>query len=363
MDVIDPKLNWGNASESHWLNEMGKSIGKQKEKRKMNEIDGNKKKKARSKNSRLTERDLSDIYQDARDKKQLPVRCGQMAGCLYRIKYDIGEKCILCKGKWFSPHQFEIIGGKMHYKKWKFSIYYKPSNGFKQVQLLKLIQCGVLPEFGHLRQSFKQVAQTDKNSANSEQNIMRRRELMNALKGFPESWKRLFDKTVSIPVHGIEKNTLQKETIQPDSSSDESESVAERVKMNRRESVMLAETVSKKTTEGSTASDKDSPVHPVEASEPGVSPVVEEPVQTIVDLTGAGQLSLSASPAEWQNPVASEETLETRQLQLYELLTKQFNTINNTLQSIDLSLKKLVEKQSQDTLPQNVTITPAVKQE
>lgn len=38
---------------------------------------------------------------------------------------------------------------------------------------------------------------------------------MNALKGFPESWKRLFAKSVSIPVCGIEENTLQRETIQP----------------------------------------------------------------------------------------------------------------------------------------------------
>lgn len=99
--------------------------------------------------------------------------------------------------------------------------------------------------------------------------------------------------------------------------------------------------------------------HP-DASEPGVSPVVEEAVRTTDDPAGAGQLSVSASPAEWQNPVASEETQETRQLQLYELLEKQFNSINNTLQSIDLSLKKLVEKQSHDTLPQYISITPAV---
>lgn len=100
--------------------------------------------------------------------------------------------------------------------------------------------------------------------------------------------------------------------------------------------------------------------HPVDASEPGVSPVVEEAVQTTDDPAGAGQLSASASLAEWQNPVSSEETQQTRQLQLYELLEKQFNTINNTLQSIDLSLKKLVEKQSHDTLPQYISITPAV---
>ncbi|XP_067220557.1 uncharacterized protein si:dkey-68o6.5 [Chanodichthys erythropterus] len=353
MDLFrDSELDLGRNSESRWLSEMEKSKGKQREKRKMNQKNGNKKKKFRSKYSSLP--DLREVFQEVRDKKQLAVRCGKMAGCLHRIKYDNGENCILCRGKWYSPTQFEAIGGKRQNKKWKFSIYYMPSNGFQQVQLLELIKSRVLPEFGHLRESFKQVTQTEKGSANSKavQHTMRRSELMNALKGFPESWKRLFSKTVSIPVCGIEENTLQKETIQPDSSSDESISVAERVKMKRRESVNSSETVSKKSTEpvGSTSSDR----------EPGVSPVVEEAVQTTDDPTGAAQLSFSASPDEWQNPVASEETQETRQLQLYEFLAKQFNSINNTLQSIDLSLKKLVEKQSHDTLPQYISVTPAV---
>ncbi|XP_048054833.1 uncharacterized protein si:dkey-68o6.5 [Megalobrama amblycephala] len=364
MDLFrDSELDLGRNSESRWLSEMEKSKGKQREKRKMNQKNGNKKKKFRSKYSSLP--DLREVFQEVRDKKQLAVRCGKMAGCLHRMKYDIGENCILCRGKWYSPTQFEAIGGKRQNKKWKFSIYYMPSNGFQQVQLLELIKSGVLPEFGHPRESFKQVTQTDKGSANSKavQNMMRRSELMNALKGFPESWKRLFSKTVSIPVCGIEEKTLQKETIHPDSSSDESVSVAERVKMKRRESVNSTETVSKKTTEpvGSTSSDRDSPARPVDTSEPGVSPVVEEAVQTTNDPTGAAQLSFSASPAEWQNPVASEETQEeTRQLQLYEFLAKEFNTINNTLQSIDLSLKKLVEKQSHDSLPQYISVTSAV---
>ncbi|XP_056122632.1 uncharacterized protein si:dkey-68o6.5 isoform X2 [Rhinichthys klamathensis goyatoka] len=351
-------MDRGSASESHWLSEMEKSKGRQREKRKMNQKNGNKKKRARSNTSRLP-----DVFQEVRDKKQLVVRCGKMSGSLHRIKYDTGEKCISCKGKWYSPSQFEAIGGKGSHKRWRFNIYYRPSKGFQQVQLLKLIKSGVLPEFGHLRESFRRVTQKDKSRAKSVQNMTRKNELINALKGFPESWKRLFAKTVSIPVCGIKKNTLQRKTIQPDISSDESESVAERVKLNRRESVMSAEPVSKNTTDtvGSTASDKDPPdSHPVDASEPGVSPVVEEAVQSTDDPAGAGQLSVSASPADWQNPVASEETRETRQLQLYELLEKQFNTINNTLQSIDLSLKKLVEKQSHDTLPQYISITPAV---
>jgi len=59
------------------------------------------------------------------------------------------------------------------------------------------------------------VTQKDKRHANSVQNLTRKNELINALKGFPESWKRLFAKTVSIPVCGIEKDTLQRETIRP----------------------------------------------------------------------------------------------------------------------------------------------------
>ncbi len=35
--------------------------------------------------------DLTDVFQEVRNKKQLAVRCGKMAGCLYRIKYDNGK--------------------------------------------------------------------------------------------------------------------------------------------------------------------------------------------------------------------------------------------------------------------------------
>ncbi|XP_016124972.1 uncharacterized protein [Sinocyclocheilus grahami] len=267
-----------------------------------------------------------------------------------------GEKCISCKGKWFTPRQFEEFGGKGHHKKWKGSIYYKPSYGRQQVKLLKLIQNGCLSEFGQLRESVRQVTQTERDGANAVQNVTGRSELINSLKGFPESWKRLFSKTLEIPVCGIKEKTIQ-----PGSSSDESVSVAERVKMNRRESVILAETVSKKMTETveSTASARDSSAPPTDATEPALSPVVEEANQT-TDEAAAAQLNFSDSPAEWQNPVVSEETEKTGQMQLFEFLANQFNTINNTLKSIDLSLKKLVEKQSQNTLPQYISLTPAV---
>ncbi|XP_058625112.1 uncharacterized protein LOC131536295 isoform X3 [Onychostoma macrolepis] len=353
--ITDSEQDWASASESDWMNEMGNGKGKQGGKRKMNQQNCSKKKIARSKKSRLPGLDLTAVFQEVRNKKQLAVRCGKMAGCLYRIKYDNGEKCISCKGKWFTPGQFEEFGGKGHHKKWKGSIYYKPSNGLQQVKLLKLIQNGCLSEFGQLRESIRQVTQTDRDGANSVQNVTRS-ELINSLKGFPESWKRLFSKTLKIPVCGIEEKTIQ-----PDSSSDESVSVAERVKMNRRESVVLHETVSKKITEPveSTASARDSSTPPTDATEPAVSAVVEEADQTR-DEAAAAQLNFSDSPAEWQNPVVSEETEKTGQMQLFEFLANQFNTINNTLKSIDLSLKKLVEKQSQNTLPQYISLTPAV---
>lgn len=106
---------------------------------------------------------------------------------------------------------------------------------------------------------------------------------------------------------------------------------------------------------------QDSPAHPTAATDPAVSPVVEEANQTTDEAVGEeDQLNLSDSPAEWQNPVASEETENTGLMQLFQFLANQFNTINNTLHSIDLSLKKLVEKQSQDTLPQYISLAPAV---
>ncbi|XP_016419248.1 nuclear autoantigen Sp-100-like [Sinocyclocheilus rhinocerous] len=390
----DSEQNWASTSESDWMSEKGKGKGKQGGKRKMNQQNRSKKKIARSKNSSLpdlkkmnaesvmkqtkpecelkencsetdfndddrrrmkekmkmqrcfkqsnnkrpfshqissvnsqtknkndTGVDVTDVFQEVRNKKQLAVRCGKMAGCLYRIKYDNGEKCISCKGKWFTPSMFEELGGKGSNKKWKSSIYYKPSNGLQQVQLEKLIQNRCLPQYGYLRKSSRQLTQTDRCGADSssQQNVTRR-------------------KTPNHTKH---------------SSSDESISVAERVKLNRREPINLTETVSKTITEHieSTGNDRDSPAHPTDATKPAVSPVIEEPDQTI---------DFSESPDEWQNPVASEETEKTGQMQLFEFLENQFNTINNTLQSIDLSLKKLVEKQTEDTLPQYISLTPAV---
>uniref|UniRef100_A0A671NXA0 Zgc:171506 n=1 Tax=Sinocyclocheilus anshuiensis TaxID=1608454 RepID=A0A671NXA0_9TELE len=160
------------------------------------------------------------------------------------VSLSLGEECISRKGKWFTPSMFEKFGGKGHHKKWKGSIYYKPSNGLQQVKLLKLIQT------------------TDEAAA--------------AQLNFSDS-----------------------------------------------------------------PTDLNFSDFPTDATEPAVSPIVEEANQTTDEAAAAAQLNFSGSPAERQNPVASEETEKTGQMQLIKFLEKQFNTMNNTLKSIDLSLKKL----------------------
>ncbi|XP_067237696.1 uncharacterized protein [Chanodichthys erythropterus] len=337
----------------------------------------------------------------SQNQSELVVTCGDKKGVLYLEKFNDSrvEKCIFSEGQWFKPTEFERFGGKERNKKWKISIC---CGG---ISLQKLIENGRLSSIKKRRvQNEQHLSAAQENSPGSSpvSGRLRRRQfsqcrrqlLFSSSDGRDEDDDDDDDDDNNDDDNdndgddndddddddnndddnndgddddddnddgADELNQFSLEfSVILDSSSDESISVAERDKLNRREFVNSTETVSKQITEpvGSTVSDRDSPARPVDPSEPGVSPVVEEAVQTTDDPTGAAQLSFSASPDERQNPVASEETQETRQLQLYEFLTKQFNTINNTLQSIDLSLKKLVEKQSHDTLSQYIRITP-----
>ncbi|XP_052409050.1 uncharacterized protein LOC127953789 isoform X3 [Carassius gibelio] len=449
----DSEQDWSSSTESDWMSEIGKGKGKQGVKRKLNQQNGYKKKMERTKNSSLPGVDLTDIFQEIRKKDQLAVHCGKLAGRLYRIKYDNGEKCISCKGKWFTPSMFEKFGGKGHHKKWKSSIYYNPSNGFQQFKLLELIQNGCLSEFGQLRSNregtskglFSKTLETpvcgieeetiqldsfsDESITVAERVKMNRRESVIVAETFrekftepvestaiarepavsrqlresirevtpKESLKIFLSKSLEIPVCRIEEETFQLHRF-----SDESVSVAEKVKMaqNRKEYVTLPEAVSKKITEWvkSTAKVRDSPAPPTDATEPAVSPVIDEADQTTdeageaaaaqlnfsdspadatepevspiveeadlllhqtTDEAAAAQLNFSDSTAEWQNPDTSKKTKKTEQMQLIQFLENQFNTMNNTLKSIDLSLKKLVENQSQHTPPQYIYLIPA----
>ncbi|XP_021327100.2 uncharacterized protein si:dkey-68o6.5 [Danio rerio] len=309
--------------------------------------------------------DSTDAFKEMRKKKVLQVYCGKMAGSLYRTKYEKGEQCILCKGQWFTPWQFEKFGGKANSKKWKRSIHCKLSNDPRPVQLMKLIKNDCLSEFGHLRESPQQGAQTEGDSATTARNETVNCGLMSSLKDIPPSVRSMFSKTLEVTVCRNKEQILQKETIQTDDSSDESKSVAERVKMNRRESVTSTEAATKMTSQPveSTNNDKvnkDAPAHPPDAPEPAVPSVMEKAIQTTEEVTAP--LSLTSPPAEWQNPIEPVETRETGQMQLFEFLAKQFNTINDTLKSIDTSLKKLVEKQSHDSLPESNRGIPALQE-
>lgn len=62
---MNSEQDWANASGSDWINDMGDSKGKQGGKRKMNQQNCNKKKMARSKNSRRPgnyAKHLQDIF-------------------------------------------------------------------------------------------------------------------------------------------------------------------------------------------------------------------------------------------------------------------------------------------------------------
>ncbi|XP_056309409.1 nuclear body protein SP140-like protein [Danio aesculapii] len=66
--------------------------------------------------------DNQEIWMFPIYKTQLPVKCGDKEGTLYRDKLPKGEKCILARGLWFSPSEFEKFAGKEKSKNWKVSI-------------------------------------------------------------------------------------------------------------------------------------------------------------------------------------------------------------------------------------------------
>ncbi|XP_056309399.1 uncharacterized protein si:dkey-68o6.6 isoform X2 [Danio aesculapii] len=346
--------------------------------------EGNRENKSKKRKKTRKQTSLIKLSRQSIEKKaELDVTCGDKEGILNLEKYnnDIQE-CIFSEGLWFTPSGFEKFGGRERSKKWKSSI---RCDGLPIQDLLDVRRASLI--------SRENMMQTDGDSASTGQNKTINSESLNPLKDIPETWKSLFSKTVKIHVCRNEGEILQKETTQTehtdssseesvsvaervkmsrrdfvisnetvnrlvestssdkDSSSDESVSVAERVKTNRRDFTISTESVSKMITQWveSTHSGKDSPAHPTDVPEPAGYSVIEEAVQPTEEV--AALPSFSSPPAQWQNPVEPEETPQTGQMQLFEFLAKQFNTVNDTLQSIDATLKKLVEKQLQDSLP------------
>ncbi|XP_076136124.1 uncharacterized protein LOC143118877 isoform X2 [Alosa pseudoharengus] len=68
--------------------------------------------------SPLTKKDREYIW----NQPQLPVTCGDKEGVLHKDKLAKGEKCIVYQSLWYTPPEFEKLGGKERHKKWKTSI-------------------------------------------------------------------------------------------------------------------------------------------------------------------------------------------------------------------------------------------------
>ncbi|XP_041813192.1 uncharacterized protein LOC121620980 [Chelmon rostratus] len=66
----------------------------------------------------------SQRMQENKSMRVLTVTCGNRSGVLDVEKLEKGQRCIMCKDRWFSPPAFEDFGGKGSCKKWKTSIFH-----------------------------------------------------------------------------------------------------------------------------------------------------------------------------------------------------------------------------------------------
>ena len=67
---------------------------------------------------------LTDVSSSEAPIEQLPVKCGSASGILYLDKFNGrgGQKCILSESVWYSPIEFEGLGGKGKSKNWRKSL-------------------------------------------------------------------------------------------------------------------------------------------------------------------------------------------------------------------------------------------------
>ena len=70
----------------------------------------------------------------------MPVKCGGNDGLFYRSKFARGSRgaCILFKGEWLTPNEFQYISGRETCKDWKRSIRYEGK------PMKHIVNCGLL---------------------------------------------------------------------------------------------------------------------------------------------------------------------------------------------------------------------------
>ena len=69
----------------------------------------------------------SQALPQAASSEIIAVKCGSATGDFYLEKFkgaNGGMKCILSRSKWFTPVEFESLGGKEKSKNWRHSIYH-----------------------------------------------------------------------------------------------------------------------------------------------------------------------------------------------------------------------------------------------
>ncbi|XP_054615617.1 nuclear body protein SP140-like protein [Dunckerocampus dactyliophorus] len=100
-------------------------------------------------------------------KSNLPVTCGTLKGTLNRDKLSKGEPCILVDKQWFTPSEFERLGGKKSAKNWKISI------RCMDKPLGKLIEAGHLQSvnFKRVHKDQKSLFASEKITTDSHQEV------------------------------------------------------------------------------------------------------------------------------------------------------------------------------------------------
>ncbi|XP_067851634.1 nuclear body protein SP140-like protein isoform X2 [Heptranchias perlo] len=72
---------------------------------------------------------------------ELPVSCGNITGTLDKKRLALGSrmKCIMSKNVWYTPREFEVLGGRANSKNWKLSVRCKGHQLSKLIQLEYLV--------------------------------------------------------------------------------------------------------------------------------------------------------------------------------------------------------------------------------